>query len=146
MGYRIALAPQAGQYNVNPDKSKYSGPGSALIKPLQPFRAETLDKILYRRYLTEIAMLGVGEKVGIIRESVVNVNETLDADGILRTFFDMPKYRCYLANIEYPTAYVDVILEPDYKRKYAQECGLTFWAIQFLTLAEERNQPLFIER
>ena len=43
-------------------------------------------------------------------------------------------------NSEYPTAYVDVRLEPDYKRKYALECDLTFWAVQFLTLVEERSQ------
>jgi hypothetical protein len=30
-------------------------------------------------------------------------------------------------------------LEPDYKRKYALECDLTFWAVQFLTLVEERS-------
>lgn len=102
-----------------------------------------LSACLYRRYLTEIAMLGVGESVGIIRESFANIEEALDADGILRTYFGLPKYRRYLANnIEYPTAYVDVRLEPDYKRKYALECDLTFWAVQFLTLVEERSQSL----
>lgn len=121
-------------------KGKSVVPCFALIRPLHPFRTDTLDYILYRRYLTEIAMLGVGQSVGIIHESVANVEEALDAAGILRTSFDLPKYRRYLAgNLEYPKAYVDVKLEPDYKRKYAQECDLTFWAVQFLTLAEDRN-------
>lgn len=118
-------------------KGKTYGPCFALIRPLQPFRADKVDHILYRRYLTEIAMLGVGERVGIIHESVANIKEALDMDGILRTSFDLPKYRHYLAkNIEYPTAYGDVKLEPEYKRKYAQECDLTFWAIQFLSLVK----------
>jgi hypothetical protein len=88
-------------------------------------------------------MLGVGESVGVIRQSVTNVKDALDDDGILRTSFNLPQYRRrYAKNTEYPTAYVDVRLEPDYKRKYALECDLTFWAVQFLTLVEERNQQL----
>jgi len=46
-------------------------------------------------------------------------------------------------NIEYPTAYVDVRLEPDYKRKYALECDLTFWAVQFLHLVKNRREEGF---
>ncbi len=38
---------------------------------------------MYRRPLTEIAMLGVGEDVGVIRESAANLREAIDADGIL---------------------------------------------------------------
>lgn len=122
-------------------KGKFYGPCFALIRPLHPFRFDTVDHILYRRYLTEIAMLGVGDSVGIIHESVTNIKEALDDDGILRTNFDLPKYRRYLTkNIEYPTPYGDIKLEPDYKRKYAQECDLTFWALQFLTLVEERSR------
>ena len=121
-------------------KGKYIVPYFALVRPIHPFRADKVDHIVYRRYLTEIAMLGVGEKVNIISESVSNIKEALDADGILRTIFDLPKYRHYLAkNTEYPTAYADVKLEPDYNRKYALECDLTFWAIQFLSLVEKRN-------
>ena len=120
-------------------KGKYIGPCFPLIRPLYPFRADRVDNILYRRYLTEIAMLGVGEKVNIINESIANIKEALDMDGILRTNFDLPKYRRNLAqNIEYPTAYVDVKLEPDYKRKYALECDLTFWAVQFLSLVKTK--------
>lgn len=119
-------------------KSKFIGPCFALIKPLHPFRADMVEHILYRRYLTEIAMLGVGESVGIIHESVKNIKEAIDVEGILQTYFYLPKYKRYLANnIEYPTAYVDVKLEPDYKRKYAQECDLTFWAVQFLKFVED---------
>jgi len=122
---------------------KLVGPCFALNRPFRPFRIDTVDNILYRRWLTEIAMLGVGESVGIIRQSVTNVEQALDDDGILRTFFDLPQYKRRLAkNIEYPTAYADVRLEPDYNRKYALECDLTFWAIQFLTLVEEGNQQL----
>lgn len=120
-------------------KSNYYSVG-LLLRPFRPFRADEVDSILYRRILTEIAMLGVGERVEIIRESVNNVMEAIDADGILRMRFDLTHNKRYSPkNIEYPTAYVDMRLEPDYKRKYALECDLTFWAVQFLHLVKERK-------
>jgi len=120
-------------------KSNYYSVG-LLLRPFRPFQADVIDSILYRRVLTEIAMLGVGERVDIIRESVANVKEAIDSDGILQMRFDSPHNKRYSPkNIEYPTAYVDVRLELDYKRKYALECDLTFWAVQFLTLVEEKQ-------
>ncbi len=120
-------------------KSNYYSVG-LLLRPFRSFRADDSDSILYRRILTEIAMLGVGELVEIICESVNNVMEAIDADGILRMRFDLPHNKRYSPkNIEYPTAYVDVRLELNYKRKYALECDLTFWAVQFLHLVKERK-------
>jgi hypothetical protein len=107
--------------------------------PIRAFRADLIDSITYRRLLTEIAMLGAGESVGVIRESVVNVLEAIDGDGVLRMRFDLPHNKRYSPkNIEYPTPYADVRLEPDYKRKYALECDLTFWAVRFLYLSLPR--------
>jgi hypothetical protein len=106
--------------------------------PVRAFRRDLIDSITYRRLLTEIVMLGVGKNVGVIRESVANVEEAIGTDGILRIDLSSPHNKRYSPkNIEYPTAYVDVRLEPDYRRKYAFECDLTFWAVQFLSLAEE---------
>ena len=120
--------------------NNYYAPFFAFIHPLRAFKPDIIDIILYRRILTEIAMLGVGENVGIIRESAANVQEAIDADGILCMRFDIPHNKRYSPKkIEYPTAYVDVRLEPDYKRKYALECDLTFWAVQFLTLVEGKS-------
>ncbi|MCL2057685.1 MAG: hypothetical protein FWH01_01315 [Oscillospiraceae bacterium] len=103
--------------------------------PIRPFRADVIDTITYRRLLTEIAMLGVGESVGVVRESLENIKEAMGHDGILRMRLDLAHNRRYSPkSIEYPTAYVDVRLEPDYKKKYALECDLTFWAVQFLHL------------
>ena len=120
--------------------NNYYAPFFAFIHPLRAFKPDIIDTILYRRILTEIAMLGVGENVGIIRESAANVQEAIDADGILCMRFDTPHNKRYSPKkIEYPTAYVDVRLEPDYKRKYALECDLTFWAVQFLTLVEGKS-------
>ncbi len=39
--------------------------------------------------------------------------------------------------IQYPTAYVDVRLEADYKDIKALLCDRTFWAVEFLFLADE---------
>lgn len=110
--------------------NKYYGPLWAFGRPLRPFNADTVDTVMYRRPLTEIAMLGVGESVGVIRESAANVRQTIGTDGILKTKFKGSSFS------PYPTAYVDVRLEADHKRKYALECDLTFWAVQFLTLIE----------
>ena len=103
--------------------------------PIRPFRVERINNITDRRLLTEIAMLGVGESVGIIKESVANILDALDDSGILQMRFDMTHNKRYSPkSIEYPSPYVDVRLESDYKRKYALECDLTFWAVQFLHL------------
>ena len=105
---------------------------------IRPFRPDLIDSITYRRLLTEIAMLGAGESVGVVRESAANIEEAISGDGILRMRLDMPHNKRYSPkSIVYPTAYADVRLEPDYKQKYALECDLTFWAVQFLHLARE---------
>lgn len=52
-------------------------------RPIRPFRTDVIEGITYRRLLTEIAMLGVGERVDIIRESVANVEEALADDVCL---------------------------------------------------------------
>lgn len=119
--------------------SKYIVPAPLNMgnRPIRAFHTDLIESITYRRLLTEIAMLGVGETVGVIRESVSNVQDAIDSDGILRMNFALPHNKRYSSkNIEYPTPYVDVRLEPDYKRKYALECDLTFWAVQFLSLVE----------
>jgi len=138
INHRNTVLPENNDMQVK-IKSNYYSVG-LLLRPFRAFRADKTDSILYRRILTEIAMLGVGERVDIIRESVVNVREAIDSDGILRMRFDLPHNKRYSPkSIEYPTAYVDVRLEPDYKRKYALECDLTFWAAQFLHLVDERS-------
>lgn len=85
-------------------------------------------------------MLDVGNKNNTLRESIDNVEKAIGTDGILRMDLESPHNKRYSPkNIDYPTAYVDVRLEPDYKRKYALECDLTFWAVQFLALVEEKE-------
>lgn len=119
-------------------KGKYCGPCFALIRPIRAFRADLIDTITYRRLLTEIAMMGVGETVAVIRESVANVKEAIDKDGILRMNFDQPHNKRYSPlYIPYPTAYVDVRLEADYKDQKALLCDLTYWAVEFLHLSRK---------
>ena len=109
-------------------------------RPIRAFRSDLIESITYRRLLTEIVMLGVGANVGVIKESIANVEEAIGGDGVLTMKFDAPHNKRYSPkNIEYPTAYVDVRLEADYKRKYALECDLTFWAVQFLYLIRENE-------
>lgn len=108
-------------------------------RPIRPFRADLLESITYRRLLTEIAMLGVDENVGVIGDSLINVMEAINNDGIMKMRFDLPHNKRYSPKaIEYPTPYVDVRLETDYKHKYALECDLTFWAVQFIFFVKGR--------
>jgi hypothetical protein len=118
-------------------KGKYVAPCFALIRPLSAFRTDVIDNILYRRPLTEMAMCGLKKDVLILRETAEYIEEALSNDGILKMRFDLPHNKRYSPkNIEYPGAYTDVKLEADYKRKYALECDLTFWAVEFLSLLE----------
>lgn len=118
--------------------NKYYAPCFALNRPLRSFKTDVVDSILYRRPLTEIAMLGVGRRVDIIRETAEILEEALEHDGILKQNFNLQRNKQYSPlNIEYPSAYNDVRLEPDYKfNKNAIWCDLTFWAVQFLHLCE----------
>ncbi len=116
---------------------KYYAPCFAFIRPFRAFNPNLIDSILYRRPLTEIAMLGVGENVNIVRESIKNIEQVLSGDGILKMNFSVPHNKRYSPKkIEYPSAYVDVRLEPDYKSKTSLMCDLTFWAVEFLHLCE----------
>ena len=110
--------------------------------PIRPFSTDMVGSITYRRLLTEIAMLGAGTHVGVIRESAINVEEALNGDGILRLNFNLPHNKRYSPEKGgYPTAYADIRLEPDYEKKTALDCDLTFWAVQFLYLCGGYNIP-----
>lgn len=116
---------------------KFYAPCFALVRPLRAFDANLIDNITYRRTLSEIAMMGVGERVDIIRQSVQAVQEAIDKDGILRMNFNTPHNKRYSPKmIEYTGPYNDVRLEADYKNKNALLCDLTFWAVEFLYLVD----------
>ncbi|HEX2946130.1 MAG TPA: hypothetical protein VHT96_09280 [Clostridia bacterium] len=122
---------------------KYYGSCFAFVRPFRPFSPDRIDSILYRRPLTEIAMLGVSDNVDVLRESIVNVKQALAGDGILKMNFGLPHNKRYSPkNIEYPTAYEDVRLEPDYKTKTSLLCDLTFWAVEFLHLCDNTGFTL----
>lgn len=107
------------------------------LNHIKAFHPDLIDSILYRRVLTEIAMLGVGEQVDIIRESALNVRNALDDNGILRMNYAHSHNKRYSPKkLLYPTPYTDIRLEPDYNSKNALLCNLTFWAVQFLYLVE----------
>ncbi|MDR0963672.1 MAG: transketolase [Clostridium sp.] len=124
-------------------KGKYVAVGlCALDHSLRAYSQDLSDVTLYRRPLTEMAMCGVGERVDVLRESVANLQEALSGDGILRITFDNAyKKKVYMSNI-FPSSYGDITLETDNKRKWAVECDLTFWAVQFLKLMEGNNDGL----
>lgn len=120
-------------------KGKYYSPCFALARPIRAFHPDLIDTIAYRRLLTEIAMMSVGESVDVIRQSVANVKEAIDKDGILRMNFEQSHNKRYSPlYIQYPTAYVDVSLEADYKDKKALLCDLTYWAVEFLHLTGKK--------
>lgn len=118
---------------------RYYAPCFSFIKPFRPFSPNLIDSIVYHRPLTEIAMLGVGDKVQVLKKSVENIEQTLDENGILNMNFNVPHNKRYSPKkIEYPTAYEDVRLEPDYKNKTALLCELTYWAVELVHLYERK--------
>ncbi|MBQ7338655.1 MAG: hypothetical protein IJW40_09425 [Clostridia bacterium] len=118
---------------------KYVAPCFALVRPIRAFDPNLIDTITYRRVLTEIAMLGVGERVDVLKASVENVVSAIDRNGVLHMNLDQPHNKRYSPkSIEYPTAYVDIRLQEDYKtNKRALDCDLTFWAVELLHLVKE---------
>jgi hypothetical protein len=116
---------------------KFYAPCFAFVRPFRSFNPDIIDSILYRRPLTEIAMLGVGEDVNILSESIANIKQALNGDGILKVNFELSHNKHYSPKkIEYSTPYVDVRLEHDYKSKTSLMCDLTFWAVEFLYLCD----------
>ncbi len=85
-------------------------------------------------------MLGVGENVNILSETIENIKQALSDDGILKMNFGAPHNKRYSPKkIEYPTAYEDVRLEPDYKSTTSLMCDLTFWAVELLHLCHNTS-------
>jgi hypothetical protein len=116
-------------------KSRYYSPLWALTRPFEPFRPETVGGVMYRRVLTEIARLGVGMQADVLRQSADNLGDALQSDGVLRLGpASAYQRRALLQSLRWPGPYTDVGLEPDYGRKDALECEMTFWAVQLLHL------------
>jgi len=136
-----AIMPEAGEAGLYVMMFKQlKGPCFAFCRPFQAFTADRQDVVYYRRPLTEIAMLGVGERCGVLRESAANVEEALAADGILRIPFESSYFkRRYIDQIKLPTPYGDIGLEESYRSETAIWCNLTFWAVQFLTLVKNQT-------
>lgn len=122
------IMPEGTENNTIRIKSEKGFVGTywAIIQPFTPFRTEGFNVTMGRRILTEIAMSGVGRKADVIRKSADTVEEALAADGVLRA---RTPY-----NVRWPGAYGEIFLEPDYRKKKALDCDMTFWAVQFLTL------------
>jgi len=74
-------------------------------------------------------MTGAGKQIDVLCQSAENIIRALHADGILRSkhIFAGGKYMAV-------GGYGEVFLEPDYKKKPALDCDLTFWAVQLLSL------------
>lgn len=118
-------------------KSRYYAPCFALVMPIRAFNPNYIDIINYRRVLTEMAMMGVGIQVDVIKESLETISAATNDEGILKMNFAQPHNKHYSPkNIEYPTPYVDMRMEEDYKKGRGLDCDLTFWAVQFKNLVE----------
>lgn len=129
INHRDSILPTDNNLQVKVKNNYYSV--GLLFRPIKIFAIDNIDFILYRRVLTEIAMLGVGKKVKGIRESINNLEETLSKDGILK--WNLSSYqKQQLRTYRIPSAYCDIWLEEDYNKPHALACDLTFWALQFL--------------
>lgn len=103
------------------------------MTPIRAFDPDYIHTINYRRVLTEIAMLGVGERVDVIKESLQAISEATNDEGILKMNLAKQHNRRYSPkNIVYPAPYVDVRLEESYENTHGLDCDLTFWAVQLM--------------
>ena len=115
-------------------------PYFALVRPYRAFHPDTIDTINYRRPLTEMAMLGAGESIHVLKETKENILNALDQNGVLRMNLkkaNNPRYSP--KSLLYPTPYTDVRLEENYKQKYALDCDMTFWAVELLHWLEKKG-------
>jgi hypothetical protein len=111
-----------------------------MIRPHSPFTINSADAaVMHRRILTEMAMTGAGKQIDILRQSADNIEEALqNNDGILRLNYASEAQKKALTGGKYKAVggYGEVFLEPDYKKKTALDCDLTFWAVQLLSLVD----------
>lgn len=115
---------------------RYIVPYAALVRPIRAFRPDLLDTILYRRTLTEVAMLGVGRQAKVLYETADNIRSAMDERSVLQMCFDLPHNRRYSPKaLHYPGSYTDLKLEHG-KDQRALDCDLTFWAVECLHLIE----------
>lgn len=124
-------------------KSRYYAPCYALVTPIRAFDPDYIYTINYRRVLTEIAMLGVAKRVDVIKKSMDAISAATNDEGILKMNLAQPHNRHYSPkNITYPTPYVDMRLEEDYKSGHGLDCDLTFWAVQLKALVENSGSGI----
>jgi len=117
----------------------YMGAFGLMIRPHLPFSVDSVEgAVMHRRILTEMAMTGAGKQIDILRQSADNIEAALQNDGVLRLNFASEAQKKGFAGGKYKAVggYGEVFLEPNYKKKTALDCDLTFWAVQFLTLME----------
>lgn len=118
-------------------RGKYMAPGWALVRPFRPFRADCIDTIMYRRPLTELAMLGLGGAADVLRVSAENIREAMDADGILAAGFPpFAQQAVFCQKHRVPGATSMCVWRPTMRTQTALLCDLTFWAVEFLHLYE----------
>ncbi len=119
--------------------SKYYVPLWAFVRPFKEFNINNHHTVM-RRTLTEIAMLGIGDRVEVIKRSADNVKDAISLDGILRVNFTSSyQKKRFIDNFRYPGPYSEVGLETDYKKEVSIWCDLTFWAVQFLYILEQNK-------
>jgi hypothetical protein len=117
----------------------YIGAFGLMVRPHPPFTVDvTNGVVMHRRLLTEMAMTGAGRQIEVLSQSAMALEEALQKDGILRLNYESEAQKKGFAGGKYKAAggYGEVFLEPDYKKKRALDCDLTFWAVQFLWLME----------
>jgi hypothetical protein len=83
-------------------------------------------------------LTGIGGKVAVITKSLENLERDLKDDGVVRMAFkNAYEKRSFKLNHQWPGPYSEVALESDHKNDIQLWCELTFWAVQFITLAEQ---------
>mgnify|MGYP000854045100 FL=1 len=119
--------------------SRYYSPLWAYVKPFKPFTTKVTFDVALRKTITHLAMVG-GRKIDVVKQSADIVKEALANDGILRVEFESHyQKKRFKDNMKFPEPYSEISLEVNYKTNTAIWCELTFWAVQLLSILDDKK-------
>ncbi len=118
--------------------NNYYAPCWAYVRPFKAFTTEATAEVAQRKTLTHLAMVG-GDKIDVVRRSADVVKEALEKDGVLRVNFESAyRKKAFKQNMSVPGPYSEISLEVDHKTDTQLWCDLTFWAVQLLSIVEQK--------
>ncbi|MBQ8201446.1 MAG: hypothetical protein IJZ74_06735 [Clostridia bacterium] len=104
----------------------------AYCRTMKPFELDDTPHTALRKTITCLAR-ATGDRTRVVQQSVANVLQGLQEDGVLRLCFSSPYRRKQFRDaVSMPSAYSEIGLETEHRSERSMWCELTFWAVQLL--------------